>query len=374
MIGIDETDTMAADQQLHRLTARWEKIFNAIHDPVLVVSNSNLILDANPAACAAAKKRKEAVIGRKVCDILHGGHGEGIQCSLEQFIGYQQTRISETTLPGLHGTYMLTISPLVEENDEINATLLVARNLTEEEVVRAEAIRVAQLAAIGELASGVAHEINNPINTIINYAQIILDDPSDQESIDNLHNIISEGKRIADIASNLLSFARCREELYSPSHIDKIIEDSIQLVTHLLKRDGIYWSVKINSSLPPLMCNSNQLQQVLLNIISNARYALNKKFPRPCPEKQLRITAELVETTSPNIIRLQFTDHGIGIASEIQDRLFDPFFSTKPKGEGTGLGLSVSYGLVKDHGGHIKLKSKQGEFTTFIIDLPVNQC
>ena len=148
---------------------------------------------------------------------------------------------------------MLTVSPLVEENDEINATLLVARNLTEEEVVRAEAIRVAQLAAIGELASGVAHEINNPINTIINYAQIILDDPSDRESIDNLTNIINEGKRIAGIASNLLSFARGREELYSPSDIDVIIEDSIQLVTHLLRRDGITWNVNIKNDLPPIM-------------------------------------------------------------------------------------------------------------------------
>lgn len=371
MIGIDKTETIAADQQLHSLTARWEKIFNAIHDPVLVVSNDNLILDANPAACAAARKRREEVIGRKVCSILHLGHAEDSPCPLEQFIGYQQTRISETELPGLQGTYMLTVSPLLEENGEINATLLVARNLTKEEEVRAEAIRVAQLAAIGELASGVAHEINNPINTIINYAQIILDDPEDEEAPRNLDNIISEGKRIAGIVTNLLSFARCREELHSPAAVGSIIANSLQLVTHLLKRDGIIWQVDIDESLPTLVCNEHQLQQVVLNLLSNARFALNKRFPRPCPEKRLEISASLVNKENHETIRLIFTDHGIGIDPNIQDRLFDPFFSTKPKGEGTGLGLSVSYGLIKDHGGHIKVQSKQGEYTTFIIDLPV---
>ncbi len=296
MIGIDETEKLAADQQLKMFTARWEKIFIAIQDPALVVSNDNRILEANPATCAAAKKRRNQVIGQKVCDILHGGHTGGNQCPLEQFIGYQKTQITETELHGLHGAYMLTVSPLIEENGEINATLLLARNLTEEEVVRAEAIRAAQLAAIGELASGIAHEINNPINGIINYAQIILDEPEDPETSENLSNIISEGKRIARIVSNLLDFARRREEILAPAKIDKMISKSLQLVDHLLKTDGIICSLKIDNSLPPLMCNEQQLQQVVLNMISNARYALNKRYPKACPEKQLEIKGELIRS------------------------------------------------------------------------------
>lgn len=371
MIGIDETEKLAADQQLNMFTARWEKIFIAIQDPALVVANDNRILEANPATCAAAKKRRDQVIGQKVCDILHGGHAGIEQCPLEQFIGYQKTQITETELHGLHGKYMLTVSPLLEENGEINATLLLARNLTEEEVVRAEAIRAAQLAAIGELASGIAHEINNPINGIINYAQIILDEPDDPDTADNLGNIISEGKRIAGIVSNLLDFARRREEILAPSRIEKMIANSLRLVAHLLKTDGIICSVKIDDPLPPLMCNEQQLQQVVLNMISNARYALNKRYPRPCPEKQLEISCELTDQDGKPTIRLTFTDHGIGISPEIQGRLFDPFFSTKPKGEGTGLGLSISHGLVKDHGGYIRVQSSLGEWTKFIIDLPV---
>ncbi len=371
MLGIDETETLATDQQLNMFTARWEKIFIAIQDPALVVANDNTILEANPATCGAAKRLRSEVIGKNVCDILHGGHGSGIQCPLEQFIGSQKTHISETDLHGLHGTYMLTVSPLLEENGEINATLLVARNLTEEEVVRAEAIRAAQLAAIGELASGVAHEINNPINGIINYAQIILDVPEDKEAMANLQNIISEGKRIAGIVSNLLDFARRREEVLAPSEVDKILLNSLQLVDHLLKKDGITCSVAIDDDLPSLLCNEQQLQQVVLNMISNARYALNKRFPKGCPEKLLVIKVELRGTDEQESIRLTFTDHGVGIAPEIQNRLFDPFFSTKPKGEGTGLGLSISHGLVRDHGGTIKVQSNLGEWTRFIIDLPV---
>jgi PAS domain S-box-containing protein len=371
MIGIDETEKLAADQQLNKFTARWKKIFIAIQDPALVVSNDNRILDANPATWAAAKKRRDQVIGHKVCDILHGGHAGASQCPLEQFIGYQKTQIIETELHGLHGTYMLTISPLLEENGEINATLLLARNLTEEEVVRAEAIRAAQLAAIGELASGIAHEINNPINGIINYAQIILDLPEDPETAENLSNIISEGKRIAGIVSNLLDFARRREEILALSRIEKIISNSLQLVAHLLKTDGITCSVNLSDSLPSLMCNEQQLQQVVLNLISNARYALNKRYPQPCPEKQLEIKGELIGRGETQFIRLTFKDNGTGIAPEIRARLFDPFFSTKPKGEGTGLGLSISHGLVRDHGGYIRVQSNPGEWTKFTIDLPV---
>jgi len=371
MLGIDETELLAADQQLNMLTARWEKIFIAIQDPALVVSNDSIIIEANPATCAAAKKRREEVIGKKVCDILHLGHGEGNRCPLEDFIGCRRTQISETELHGLHGTYMLTVSPLVEENGDINATLLLARNLTEEEVVRAEAIRAAQLAAIGELASGVAHEINNPINGIINYAQIILDDPQDPDNTDNLYNIISEGKRIAGIVSNLLAFARDRGEELAPSRVESIIANSLHLVAHLLKKDGIVCSVNIPDPLPPLMCSEQQLQQVFLNLISNARYALNSRYPQPCAKKRLVIGGEVKQQKGKKFICLTFTDYGIGIAPEIQERIFDPFFSTKPKGEGTGLGLSISHGLIRDHGGFIRVRSKVGEWTRFQIDMPV---
>jgi len=372
MLGIDETENLAAGQQIHKLTARWEKIFTAIQDPVLVVSNDKTIIDANPATCAASKKHRDEVIGKKACDILHYGHGNKSQCPLDQFIGSGKTHIWETELVGLHGEYMLTVIPLLEEDGKINATLLVARNLTEEEVIRAEAVRAAQLAAIGELASGVAHEINNPINGIINYAQIILDEPKDPEAADNLQNIISEGKRIASIVSNLLDFARRREEVVAPSEIHKIISNSLQLVAHLLERDGIVCSVDIEDSLPPLLCNEQQLQQVFLNMISNARYALNKRYPQPCPEKQLHISADVFGRDKTTFIRLTFTDHGIGIMPDIQNKLFDPFFSTKPKGEGTGLGLSISHGLIKDHGGNIKVQSKSGQWTRFVIELPVS--
>lgn len=372
MIGIDETDNLFAGQQLNMITARWEKIFIAIQDPALVVSRDNIVLEANPATCAAAKKVRSEVIGKKVCDILHGGHAANAPCPLEQFLGYQRTHIYETELHGLHGTYMLTVSPLIEENGEVNATLILARNLTEEEVLRAEAIHAAQLAAIGELASGVAHEINNPINGIINYAQIILDDPTDVDTADNLQNIITEGKRIAGIVSNLLDFARRREETPSYADISKIVGSSLQLLAHLLKKDGIIYNVDIGENLPRIKCNKQQLQQVVLNIISNARYALNSKYPSPCSQKQLKINGITTTENGKQLIRLSFTDYGTGISSEIRERLFDPFFSTKPKGEGTGLGLSISHGLISDHGGKIRVHSKLGEWTCFTVDLPLN--
>jgi PAS domain S-box-containing protein len=375
MLGIDETDSLAADHQLNRLTARWEKIFIAIQDPVLVVGKDSTILEANPATLAAAQKSRTEVVGHKVCEILHSGsHRHGTPCPLEEFIGYRKPHILETELHGLHGSYMLTISPLIEDDREIDATLLVARNLTQEEVVRAEAIRAAQLAALGELAAGVAHEINNPINGIINYAQILLDDPDDPDSPEHLGKVINEGKRIAGIVANLLDFSRGGEERLAPSRIEKIVADSLQLVSHLLKKDGIDCQVELAPDLPCLCCNEQQLQQVLLNLLSNARYALNRRYPTPAAEKKLLITANLDPGPDPPVILLAITDHGTGIPPELIDRIFDPFFSTKPKGEGTGLGLSISHGLVRDHGGQIRVQSKIGQWTRFTIHLPVQTC
>ena len=371
MIGIDETENIAVDQQLYMLTTRWEKIFTAIQDPVLVVSNENVIIEANPATFSAAKKNRSEVVGHKLCEILHGGHNGRDDCPLERFIGYQKTQISETELAGLQGMYMLTVTPLIEENGEINATLLVARNLTEEEVLRAETIRAAQLAALGELASGVAHEINNPINGIINYARIILDDPADPEMGDHLQNIVTEGKRIAKIVANLLDFARRGEEGLAPSTLVKVVNNSLELVSHLLKKEGILCTVSIDQSLPPLLCNAQQLQQVVLNLLSNSRYALNKKYQQPCPEKKIHVSGKLYTSGQKKMIRLSITDYGTGIPEEIQKKLFDPFFSTKPSGEGTGLGLSISHGLVRDHGGFIRVASSLGEWTRFSVYLPV---
>lgn len=371
LFGIDITDQLQTDLALNQALNRWENIFTAIQDPALIVSTSGVILDANPATFAAARKEQTDVIGKQVCEILHDGRAPGAICPLEYQISLRTSRIFETELRGLHGSFLLTVSPLIKTEDNVEATLLVARDLTEEERMRAEAIRAAQLASVGELAAGVAHEINNPINGIINYAQIVLDDPGDPDNGDSLLQIIKEGKRVAGIVRNLLDFARPQEEFTEPVSLASLVHDSMELVKHQFKKDTILILNDLSIDLPDVICNGQQIQQVLLNVFSNARYALNKKYPEISPDKTLTITGATADSDSGPVVRLSISDNGIGIEQDIMDRLFDPFFSTKPNGEGTGLGLSISHGLIKENNGTLKISSILGKGTTITIDLPV---
>ncbi len=372
LFGINITGKIQANRDLRQAVAQWENIFSAIQDPALIVSMDSVIIDANPATFTAARKSRSEVIGKQVCDILHHGRLKGASCPLEDLIRERHSRIIETELPGLRGSYLLTVSPLHLQNNSMDAALLLARDLTEEEQMKAEAMRSAQLASVGELAAGVAHEINNPINGIINYAQIILDDPDDDESIDLLKRVIKEGKRIASIVSNLLDFSSRREDSAETVSIRKIIDNCLELVNHRFKNDMIILDLQLPDDLPLVYCNAQQIQQVLLNIISNSRYALNDKYKKADPNKIFTIAGVEIKRDKQSYVRLTLTDNGTGIEHDMIERVFDPFYSTKTKGEGTGLGLSISHGLMKDNNGSLRIQSDPGKSTSLIVELPIS--
>jgi signal transduction histidine kinase len=235
-------------------------------------------------------------------------------------------------------------------------------------------MRTAQLAAIGELAAGVAHEVNNPITGIINFAQILLDD-SKKDSLEEelLTRIITEGERIASIIKNLLSFARESDQEIEPIDMVDVIKTSLSLVEHQCKNDGIQISPDFHDGPCPINGNFRQLQQVILNLLSNSRFALNERYPLTSPDKKIRISCHPVAIANePPWIQVSLRDHGTGIPQGILDRLFDPFFTTKPAGQGTGLGLSISFGIIQDHGGSIKVNSIMHKFTEMLIKIPAS--
>jgi len=230
------------------------------------------------------------------------------------------------------------------------------------------------LASLGELAAGVAHEINNPINGIINYAQLLLDRmKSGNDEKDIIKRIIKEGDRIAKIVNSLLAFARDRRDNVDekiPIKINDILIDCFDLTKAHIKRDGISLKIDIPKDLPELIAYPQQIQQVFLNIISNARYALNKKYAARHIKKVLEIKVEKVMLKERVHLRTTFHDNGTGIPSNIMHKIINPFFSTKISGEGTGLGLSISHGIINSHKGRLTVDSIEDEFTRVIIDLP----
>ncbi len=216
--------------------------------------------------------------------------------------------------------------------------IAVYRDVTEKKQLRAEAVRSGQLASIGELAAGVAHEINNPINGIINCAQLLIDESKeDSKQTEIFQRIIKAGGRVAMIVRNLLSFARDTKDEPQRITVSNLISDCLDLTEVQIRKDGIDLSVNISDTLPEVRVRSHHMQQVILNIISNSRYALNNNTnPDAIKNKRIEIKGELIDINIKAYVRLSFFDNGIGIPADIIDRICDPFFSIKPLGEGTG--------------------------------------
>ena len=244
-------------------------------------------------------------------------------------------------------------------------------DITDQKKAEAETLRTSQLALMGELAAGVAHEVNNPINGIINYSQILVNKSSTgSEEHKIARRIIKESNRIADIVRGLLSFARSNNEEKQPVHMHEIMTYSLSLVKTQLEKNGITLKVDIPSDLPRIIVNQHHIEQVFLNIINNARYALNQKYSFPDKDKILDIYAEETVIDNHPYVLTVFHDKGTGISKKVLDNITDPFFSTKPGSEGTGLGLSMSSGIISNNSGSISIESVEGEFTKVIIKLP----
>ena len=238
-----------------------------------------------------------------------------------------------------------------------------------------------KLEAIGVLASGVAHEINNPINGVLNYSQLIHDiaqnkDTSYNENRESVlsysSEIINESNRISSIVSNLLQLSRNGSKQFIECDIEDLINKILNLVKTIISRDQIEIEVNIDKDLPKIDCREQELQQVVLNLIVNAKDALNAKYEGYNEDKKIIVTA-IKKSLLDNMkgIRITIEDHGKGIPAEIQNSIFDPFFTTKSRAEGTGLGLSISYGIIKEHNGELSFETKIGQYTKFNIDLPI---
>jgi PAS domain S-box-containing protein len=265
-----------------------------------------------------------------------------------------------------------TISPVFNAAGRIINYVAVKLDVTREVGMEMQLRQSQKMESVGTLAGGVAHEINNPINGIMNYAQLIADQlPSEDALQKYTANIMKETNRVAQIVRNLLAYARQDKQGRSPANLNDIIQAVLTLIQTVVRHDQITLTVDVPEGLPQMECRSQQIEQVLVNLLTNARDALNEKYASYHENKVIRITAMHFERDGQGWIRTTIEDHANGIPEGVRDRVFDPFYTTKPVGKGTGLGLSISYGIVKDHGGVLHFETEAGQGTRFHMDLPV---
>lgn len=222
-----------------------------------------------------------------------------------------------------------------------------------------------RLASIGELASGIAHELNNPLTSVIGFAQLLLSKDLPEDVREDIKIIYSEARRATEVTKNLLIFARKHSPLKQPVSINSIIEKVLAIRAYEHKVENIQVITCLAPDLPQVMADYFQLQQVFLNIVINAEHFMLQAHQRG--------TLNINTWCDNGTIRASFTDDGPGIAREDSVRLFDPFFTTKEVGEGTGLGLSICHGIVAKHGGRIYVQSQLGRGATFVVELPVGK-
>ena len=220
-----------------------------------------------------------------------------------------------------------------------------------------------KLAALGRLAAGVAHEINNPLGIISSRIEVMLLESEDLDLpaslLEDLRVLHRNTERAARIAYNLRSFARQSPGERAPVNLNTVVDETLLLMEKPLAADGIETTTSLDRTLPPILGDSNELHQVLLNLLTNAREAMTGRGT---------IRIETGWSEHPGRLRLVVTDTGPGISPRDLPNIFDPFFTTKP--DGTGLGLSLSYGIIQDHQGTVDVQSEPGRGTTFILTFP----
>ncbi len=261
--------------------------------------------------------------------------------------------------------------PLKNEAGRMNAVLCIARDITENKKLERYLITTEKLASLGTLAAGVAHEINNPLGVMLGFCDLLVrkKEPGSQE-YEDLKIIERQGFHCKQIVENLLSFARVGKETTDDCSINDCLEEIIKVVRHSLEMSAIDLDVELTENLPRVVGDDRQLQQVFLNLINNASAAMPEGGP-------LKIRTSLSATKRK--IRIQIEDRGTGIPPENIDNIFEPFYTTKPEGEGTGLGLFVSYGIIHKFGGSITCDSRAHETreqpggTTFTVTLPMSR-
>jgi PAS domain S-box-containing protein len=365
----DITERKQAEQALQAEKNKLQSVIDAMEDDLSIQDKYHNITYQNK----PSKTNFGDHLGEKCYRAFEGRDEVDEDCPVEKAFKDGKSHISERKLVTLSGEVIYlenTANPIKDASGKIVSCLEIGRDVTErkraaerEKELQKELLLSSRLASIGELAAGVAHQINNPLTGVLGFSQRLLKKSTDQATEQDLNRIYTEAERAAKVVQNLLTFARRRQPLKQYSDINEILESALELRAYELKTSNIEVVTDLDPKLPEIMLDFYQIQEVFLNIILNAEQALTEAHNGG------KLTILTVERRG--YVRTTFTDDGLGIPAERLDNIFDPFYTTKAEKGGTGLGLSVCHGIITEHGGKIYAKSKPGKGATFFVELPL---
>ncbi len=361
-----------SETKFRRLSQEFHTLLDAIDEPMIQVSPELKIIWANRSAETMSGKEISSLQGQHCYKLWFNRSGPCDDCpAIEKCFKTGETGSTQFSTPD--GKYFnLKTFPVKDENGKVNNVIEICNDITKEMTLQEESMRASQMAALGELAASVAHEINNPIYGITMCAQSLLIESRDNKvkNSDIANMILKESGRIANVTRCLLSFVRDSGDAKSLCNIHEILSDTLTISGVIMQKEGVDLRIQIPKDLPEILAYPQRIQQVFLNLLNNARYTMNEKYPDTNENKIIEVIGKEIIVDGCQYNQIIFYDRGMGIASDKIDKILNPFFTTKPIGKGTGLGLSICNKIIKDHDGKVEIDSVEGEFTKFIITLP----
>ncbi len=342
----DITDRREAERRYRRERDFNKNILNNTQSMILVLDTAGLVSFANR-RCFEAGYREQDLLGRPLAEMVAPALRPSFSDALERALEGVAPRILEIPLARENGTtrqFSISLSPMRDEQGEINSVVAVLTDITDAADLQAKLMRAEKMAALGQLVSGVAHEINNPLAAIVGFTDLLLENQEiPGEAKQELRVILEETQRTRVIVQNLLSFARQMPAQREPVQVNSVLRQTLKLRAYDFANHGVELAERYDEELPLLIGDPHQLQQVFLNILNNAYDAVQ--------ETRRRGKIEIATSHREGQLEISFRDNGPGVSH--LERIFDPFFTTKEVGKGTGLGLSICYGIVRAHGGEI---------------------
>ncbi len=338
------------------------------HAPIgiIVTDEYGIIQQANPkAAILCGAPAPEALIGQALHPVPGGKESKPLDLmKIMRSAGPVSTRTFERTPFGAELKCDCTFVPLLTESGSPKGLLILLLDVREKLLLESQLFQQEKLSALDTIVSGVAHELNNPLTAILGYTEYLLSRDIDPDTRKYLSSIIEASQRCSAIVNSLRAFAQRQRTPKTLNSINDILEEMVALCAYQLRIDHIDLTLELDPALPIIHLQVREMQRVFLSIISNAQYALNLVDNRP---RTLRIHTL---ANGPNI-NIVFEDNGIGMNQEVRNRVFDPFYTGRPQGEGIGMGLSVAHGVIRAHEGTITLESEPDQGTTLTISLPI---
>jgi len=362
----DITEPKRAQDTLARSEARYRHLVESASDAIVTLDANGRFTTVNHAAENISGYKREELVGQWFAPMLPDD-------DLPKALGHFQQALAGET--GLFETMFYrkdgevrTISVTYSTPQKDEEVLCLIRDVTDQKMLQEQLIQSEKMSAIGQLVSGVAHELNNPLAGISAFAQLLLAEkrfPPDQRTA--AETIYSEARRASRIVQNLLTFARQHKAEKVLTAINQVLDDTLELRAYELRVRGIDVRREYDDSLPDTMADAHQLQQVFLNLITNAEQAMEQRDGH----HHHRLTVRTRRTA--DAIRIEIEDSGAGIPPNLIERIFNPFFTTKPTGSGTGLGLSISLGIVREHEGRIWAENAPQTGARFVVEVPVTE-